>query len=76
MGEKWTEMLFMKMVSAAPASRSEEEDRELVPRRRGPAGGRSAWRRIGEHSMWMICGAPSTWWTYMYVKDRGRKRRL
>ena len=30
-------MLFMKMVSAAPASRSEEEDRELVPRRRGPA---------------------------------------
>ena len=27
----------MKMVSAAPASRSEEEDRELVPRRRGPA---------------------------------------
>ena len=37
MGEKWTEMLFMKMVSAAPASRSEEEDRELVPRRRGPA---------------------------------------
>ena len=27
----------MKMVSAALASRSEEEDRELVPRRRGPA---------------------------------------
>ena len=40
MGEKWTEMLFMKMVSAAPASRSEEEDRELVPRRRGPGRGR------------------------------------
>ncbi len=108
MGEKWTEMLFMKMVSAAP--RSEEEDRELVPRGRGllalesrllrrrqvafvdasfevetldavrrdeaepgvtwskcAVHGRSALRRIGEHSMWMICGAPSTGCTYIYI---------
>ena len=43
------------------ASRSEEEDRELVLRRRGP----TALRRMGEHSMWMICGAPSAWWTYI-----------